>query len=158
MSKLSPAFPSPGLVLGTGNSQSSPRERWQLCPSAGPLSPSAGLGQPIGSSLHFLQGCSLSERCCWVRMGTLGLLILSPEQMQNAEHPPSHNNPTSSWCYCKVSVLTLHVYLWGGSWLLWGFLVRLQIFKVMLRKENVNCKKLITVPVLVLIKKVKNWH
>lgn len=39
-----------------------------------------------------------------------------------------------------------------------SFLVRLQIFKVMLRKENVNCKKLNTPPVLVHIKKEKNLN
>lgn len=39
-----------------------------------------------------------------------------------------------------------------------SFLVRLQIFKVMLRKENVNCKKLNTPPVLVRIKKGKNLN
>lgn len=117
-----------------------------------------------GSAHGFLSTLPAGLLTVWALLlgenGHFGAAHPLPRANAKCWAPPFPQQPhsASSWCYCKVSVLTLHVYLWGGSWLLWGFLVRLQIFKVMLRKENVNCKKLNTVPVLVLIKKVKNLH
>lgn len=123
MYKFSPAFPYPGLVIATGDCKpSSPGEQRQLCLSAWHLCPFAGLGELMGFSLPFLQGCSLPEGCCcaaavWER-AVWGCFSSSHSESKMLSTPIPTVTPCqgseSSWCYCQASDLALCVYLWEG--------------------------------------------
>lgn len=65
--------------------------------------------------------------CCCMRMGSLGLLLLFPQQKQNAEHPHSHSYPVpGQWellvLLPGISLSTLCVFVrgvlgWSGVFL-----------------------------------------